>query len=65
MPDDTFTKDELAAHRAEAARGIIPSFEVIAKFIRSIRKSYSALPSEKTTKSRDKKPEPPKDVDFF
>lgn len=67
MNDSTFNKIELATHREAAARGSIPSLEVCAKFIRSIRKTWNAMPKAKTTgKSRVKKEKPDeRQVDFF
>ena len=67
-PDDTFTPAELAAHRAAAARGETPSFSIVAKFIRTIRKTFLASPiaMEKGKKTRNKKPVINEDqIDFF
>lgn len=66
-PPDTFSKEELARHRAEAAKGIIPSLEIVAKFIRTIRKSWTAMPSDKKEgKHKVKKADDSqKEIDFF
>jgi hypothetical protein len=66
-PSDKFSREELAAHRAAAAKGEIPSLEIVRKFIASIRRSWLAKPVEKTQgKSRVIKTSPTeKDVDFF
>ena len=62
-----FSKEELAAHRAAAARGVIPSLETVRKFIASIRKTWAAKPDVQTKgKSRNKKDKPDEaQIDFF
>ena len=65
---ETFTKEELAFHRAEAAAGKTPSFDIVRKFIITMRKGFLASPRavEKGKKSRDAKPKVDESqVDFF
>ena len=67
-PNDKFTPQELAQHRAEAAAGITPSFEIVAKFIRTIRRTFLASPKavEKGKTTRNAKPKPDESqIDFF
>jgi len=67
-PTDTFTKAELSAHRAAAERGETPSLDIVAKFIRTIRKTFLASPIavEKGKKTRNSKPKVDESqVDFF
>ena len=66
--NDKFSREELEFHRQEAARGIIPSIETLAKFVRTIRKSWLAQPksTQDKAKGRIKKPSLTEDqVDFF
>jgi len=63
-----FSPAELAAHRAAAAKGILPTPEILAKFVRTIRVGFSAIPAKVSTKGRVSKttPKPTDDqIDFF
>jgi hypothetical protein len=67
-PDEKFSPAELEAHRQAAARGELPSLEVLAKFVHTIRRSWLALPksTQDKAKSRIKKPKLSEEqVDFF
>ena len=67
MPNP-LTKEELAFHRAEAAKGNSPSPEVVARFIATIRKNFLSSPKavEKGKTTRNKKPTVSEDqITFF
>lgn len=62
-----FSKDELTLLRGKAGTGYIPTLEEVARFVRTIRQSFSALPPAKG-KSGKTKPSPStkdEDIDFF
>lgn len=60
------SKDEAADARRRAERGEILPLEILRRFVATIRKSYTALPKEAQSKTREKTP-PPDDrqIDFF
>ena len=62
------TQAEAAFHRAEAAQGKTPSFEIVRRFIATIRKGFLASPKavEKGKTTRNAKPKVDESqVDFF
>lgn len=61
-----FSKEELSSIRAKAGTGYIPTIEEVARFVKTIRQSFSSLPS-KGKKGEKKKTSPTKDedIDFF
>ena len=59
---------ELAHHRAAAASGITPSFEIVGRFVATIRKTFLSQPKavEKGKTTRNAKPKVSEDqIDFF
>lgn len=71
-PDDTsdspLTPAEISHYRAQASAGNTPSLGIVRRFIRTIRKTFSASPSkvEKAQKTRNAKPKPDESqIDFF
>lgn len=64
--DEPLSPEELAAHRAAAASGKIPSLEICRRFVLNIRKNWLAKPEEKTKgKSRTVKAKPDENLEFF